>query len=78
MLAWPRSRVECERDNDFFLDVVCSNVTLSNRCATQPEELVAKWWRALLTSATDVARRRAIGATMTTQNADLNSMGWRG
>jgi hypothetical protein len=43
-----------------------------------PRELVAKWWRALLTSATDVARRRAIGATMTTQNADLNSMGWRG
>ena len=36
MLAWPRSRVECERDNDFFLDAVCSNVTLSNRCAPQP------------------------------------------
>ena len=78
MLAWPRSRVECERDNDFFLDAVCSNVTLSNRCATQPGGNVAKWWRALLASATDVARRRAIGATMTTRNADLNSMGWRG
>ena len=53
------------------------------QCDTlQPVRYAARrnwsWWRALLTSATDVARRRAIGATMTTQNADLNSMGWRG